>query len=47
MGGMKQSVLSRQVGFAISGKMVFLSFVSGLKVTNGNVAFFGVSQSVD
>jgi hypothetical protein len=44
---MKQGVLSRQVGFAISGKMAYLSSGGGLKVTNGNVAFFGVAQSVD
>jgi hypothetical protein len=36
-----------QVGFAISGKMAYLLFFGGLKVTNGNVAFFGVTQSVD
>jgi hypothetical protein len=35
-----------QVGFAISGKMAYLSFVGGLKVTNGNLAFLGVTQSV-
>jgi predicted ATP-dependent serine protease len=44
---MKQSVLSRQVGLAISGKMAYLSFVGGLQVTNGNVAFSGVAQSID
>jgi hypothetical protein len=34
-------------GFPISGKMAHLSFVDGLKVTKGNVAFSGVTQSVD
>jgi hypothetical protein len=31
-----------QVGFAISGKMAYLSFFGGLKVTNANLAFLGV-----
>ena len=36
-----------QEGFAISEKMAYLSLVHGRKVTNGNVVFFGVTQSVD
>jgi hypothetical protein len=44
---MKQSGLSRQVGFAISEKMAYLSFIGRLKVTDGNLAFSGVKQGVD